>query len=93
MGVEEKFDAVFSNAAMHWCKANPVGVLMSARKVLKPGGRFVAEMGGFTNCIGEYRFLNIFAYIWLMFPFCLGGRSERCATPRHTGEGTRSNGP
>ncbi|KIM43248.1 hypothetical protein M413DRAFT_444057 [Hebeloma cylindrosporum] len=50
--VLEKFDAVFSNAALHWCKRDPLGVLMSVRKVLKPGGRFVAEMGGFMNCIG-----------------------------------------
>ena len=48
------FDAVFSNAALHWCKSNPRGVLESAKKILKPGGRFVVEMGGFMNCIGKY---------------------------------------
>jgi len=48
----DKFDAVFSNAALHWCKRDPLGVLKSAKKVLKPGGRFVGEMGGFMNCIG-----------------------------------------
>lgn len=47
-----KFDAVFSNATLHWCKQNPAGVLEGVKKVLKPGGRFVAEMGGFLNCIG-----------------------------------------
>ncbi|GLB38283.1 putative UAA transporter family protein [Lyophyllum shimeji] len=47
-----KFDAVFSNAVLHWCKRDPAGVLKSAKKVLKPGGRIVAEMGGFMNCIG-----------------------------------------
>ncbi|KAJ7644351.1 S-adenosyl-L-methionine-dependent methyltransferase, partial [Roridomyces roridus] len=47
-----KFDAVFSNATLHWCKRDPMGVLDSAKKVLKPGGRFVAEMGGAMNCIG-----------------------------------------
>jgi len=47
-----KFDAVFSNAALHWCKRDPAGVLESAKKVLKPGGRLVVEMGGFMNCIG-----------------------------------------
>ncbi|TFK70363.1 S-adenosyl-L-methionine-dependent methyltransferase [Pluteus cervinus] len=51
-GHEEKFDAVFSNAALHWCRQNPPGVLQSAKAVLKPGGRLVAEMGGFMNCIG-----------------------------------------
>jgi SAM-dependent methyltransferase len=48
-----KFDAVFSNACLHWCKRDPGGVLESAKRVLKPGGRFVGEMGGFANCIGE----------------------------------------
>ncbi|KAF9025581.1 S-adenosyl-L-methionine-dependent methyltransferase [Hymenopellis radicata] len=47
-----KYDAVFTNAALHWCKRDPRGVLKSAKRVLKPGGRFVGEMGGFMNCIG-----------------------------------------
>lgn len=46
------FDAVFSNAALHWCKRNPKGVIESVKSVLRPGGRFVAEMGGFLNCVG-----------------------------------------
>ncbi|KAF8489396.1 S-adenosyl-L-methionine-dependent methyltransferase [Gautieria morchelliformis] len=47
-----KCDAIFSNAVLHWCKRDPGGVLESAKKVLKPGGRFVVEFGGWTNCIG-----------------------------------------
>jgi len=50
--ISDTFDAVFSNATFHWCKRDPLGVLASIRKVLKPGGRLVAEMGGFMNCIG-----------------------------------------
>ncbi|TFK19992.1 cyclopropane-fatty-acyl-phospholipid synthase [Coprinopsis marcescibilis] len=46
------FDAVFSNATLHWCKQDPLGVLNGARAVLRPGGRLVVEMGGFMNCIG-----------------------------------------
>ena len=46
------FDAVFSNATLHWCKRDPLGVLHSARRVLRPGGRLIVEMGGFMNCIG-----------------------------------------
>lgn len=42
------FDAVFSNAALHWMR-NQDDVLAQVRHVLKPGGRFVAEMGGFGN--------------------------------------------
>lgn len=52
-GMNGQFDAVFSNATLHWCKRDPLGVLKGVRNVLKPGGRFVAEMGGFMNCIGK----------------------------------------
>jgi len=44
----EQFDAVFSNAALHWVK-NQEGVARSVSSVLKPGGRFVVEMGGHGN--------------------------------------------
>jgi trans-aconitate methyltransferase len=50
--LEKSFDAVFSNAVLHWCKQNPQGVLDGAKRLLKVGGRFVCEMGGFMNCIG-----------------------------------------
>jgi trans-aconitate methyltransferase len=43
-----EFDAVFSNAALHWMldgKAVAAGV----HQALKPGGRFVGEMGGQGN--------------------------------------------
>ncbi|KAG8833350.1 hypothetical protein FRC17_010819 [Serendipita sp. 399] len=43
------FDAVFSNAALHWCKKSPSSVIKHAWDALKPGGRFVVEMGGFGN--------------------------------------------
>ena len=43
-----KYDAVFSNAALHWVK-NQDGMMQSVYKSLKPGGRFVAEMGGKGN--------------------------------------------
>src|SRR5260221_304589 len=41
-----EFDAVFSNAAMHWMKRDPDAVIQGVRRALKPGGRFAAEMGG-----------------------------------------------
>lgn len=44
-----KFDAVFSNAAMHWMAADPPAVIKSVKGVLKPSGRFVAEFGGHGN--------------------------------------------
>lgn len=43
-----EFDAVFSNAALHWMK-NPEGVIAGVWHALKPGGRFVGECGGYGN--------------------------------------------
>jgi SAM-dependent methyltransferase len=43
-----EFDAVFSNAALHWMQP-PEAVLAGVFRALKPGGRFVAEMGGQNN--------------------------------------------
>ncbi|GAC1626428.1 MAG: class I SAM-dependent methyltransferase [Nevskia sp.] len=44
-----EFDAVFSNAALHWMKQDPDAVLTGVARALKPGGRFVAEMGAAGN--------------------------------------------
>ena len=41
-----EFDAVFSNAALHWMKDDPDAVIAGVARALKPGGRFAAEMGG-----------------------------------------------
>jgi len=45
---DEPFDAIFSNAAIHWMKDQD-GVADSIWRALKPGGRFVAEFGGKGN--------------------------------------------
>ncbi len=42
------FDAVFSNAALHWM-IRPDAVLAGVAACLAPGGRFVGELGGFGN--------------------------------------------
>jgi len=42
------FDAVFSNAALHWVR-NQDAMLSEVRRVVRSGGRFVAEMGGQGN--------------------------------------------
>jgi len=47
---ERALDAVFSNAALHWMKSDPDAVIAGVARALKPGGRFVAEMGG-HGCI------------------------------------------
>ncbi len=46
--VGQDFDAVFSNAALHWM-TDPDAVLAGVARALRPGGRFVAEMGGHGN--------------------------------------------
>lgn len=42
------FDAIFSNATLHWIQEQDP-VLQSVYKSLRPGGRFVFEMGGQGN--------------------------------------------
>jgi trans-aconitate 2-methyltransferase len=48
LAFNEKFDAVFSNATLHWIH-EPEGVLQGIYKALRTGGRFVAELGGKKN--------------------------------------------
>jgi trans-aconitate methyltransferase len=43
-----EFDAVFSNAALHWMR-DADGVLASVHRALRARARFVAEMGGAGN--------------------------------------------
>jgi trans-aconitate methyltransferase len=50
---EAEFDAVFSNAVLHWIKRADV-VLAGVYRSLKPGGRFVAECGG-HGCVHKIR--------------------------------------
>ncbi|OCF31841.1 hypothetical protein I317_03344 [Kwoniella heveanensis CBS 569] len=45
------FDAVFTNATLHWCK-DPKGVIELVGWLLRPGGRMAFEFGGFGNCVG-----------------------------------------
>lgn len=48
--VDDPFDAVFSNAMLHWISADDQdAVIERVRDALGPGGRFVAELGGTGN--------------------------------------------
>ena len=47
-GTDAPFDAVFSNATLHWIP-DAEGVVRSIHAALKTGGRFVAEFGGKGN--------------------------------------------
>jgi len=48
MPFDGEFDAVFSNAVLHWVR-EPAEAARSMRKALKPGGRLAAEFGGHGN--------------------------------------------
>jgi trans-aconitate methyltransferase len=50
---KEEFDAVFSNAVLHWIRRADV-MLAGVYRSLKPGGRFVAECGG-HGCVQKIR--------------------------------------
>ncbi|MGH3423417.1 MAG: class I SAM-dependent methyltransferase, partial [Nocardioidaceae bacterium] len=47
-GVDGPYDAVFSNAALHWMRDQDAAVARVS-EALRPGGRFVAEMGAAGN--------------------------------------------
>jgi trans-aconitate methyltransferase len=48
---DQEFDAVFSNAVLHWIKRTDQ-MIAGVCRALKPGGRFVAEMGG-HGCVAK----------------------------------------
>jgi trans-aconitate methyltransferase len=50
---KEEFDAVFSNAVLHWILRADV-TIAGVYRSLKPGGRFVAECGG-HGCVHKIR--------------------------------------
>ena len=45
---DRTFDAVFSNAVLHWVRGQDA-MMAEVHRVLRAGGRFVAEMGGYGN--------------------------------------------
>ena len=53
LGFDGEFDAVFSNAVLHWIR-DPDAALQSIHRALAPGGRLVAELGG-HGCVASIR--------------------------------------
>ena len=53
LNFDAEFDAVFSNAAIHWMK-RPDDVIAGVSRALKAGGRFVAEFGGY-GCVEKIK--------------------------------------
>jgi SAM-dependent methyltransferase len=54
---DAEFDAVFSNAALHWMKRGE-DVVAGVARALRPGGRFVGEFGGKGNVAAIVDALN-----------------------------------
>jgi SAM-dependent methyltransferase len=92
---EEEFDAVFSNAVLHWIRRADL-MIAGVHRSLKPGGRFVAECGG-HGCIrkiktalvealnrrgtdGESRFPGIFRRLVTTLPGSSGQDSASIAS-------------
>ncbi|MEE8189423.1 MAG: methyltransferase domain-containing protein [Kiloniellales bacterium] len=50
LGFDAEFDAVFSNAVLHWV-LDPGAAIDGIWRALKPGGRLVGEMGGQGNVV------------------------------------------
>jgi len=48
MEFDNEFDAIFSNAALHWM-LDSSGVASGVARALRTGGRFIAELGGKGN--------------------------------------------
>jgi SAM-dependent methyltransferase len=46
LAFDNEFDAVFSNAVLHWIKDDPDAAIASAYRALRRPGRFVGELGG-----------------------------------------------
>jgi SAM-dependent methyltransferase len=53
LSFDGEFDAVFSNAALHWMR-NPEAVIAGVGRALRPNGRFVAEFGG-HGCVAKIK--------------------------------------
>jgi SAM-dependent methyltransferase len=50
---DSEFDAVFSNAALHWMR-NPAKVIAGVYRALRPHGRFIGEFGG-HGCVAKIK--------------------------------------
>lgn len=53
-GEAGSFDAVFSNAALHWMKRDPAKVVRGVHRCLKPGGRYVGEVSAVRPLCAAY---------------------------------------
>ena len=75
---EAEFDAVFSNAALHWM-LDGEAVARGVFRALKPGGRFVGEMGGHGQC----RYSALRAADGTVAPWLQGAGGRSAMVSRH----------
>ncbi|WP_397536500.1 methyltransferase domain-containing protein [Rummeliibacillus pycnus] len=85
-----QFDAVFSNAALHWIK-QPEMVVQNVYNALKTNGRFIAEMGGkgnissIVNAIKQSMDELGYTYIEDYFPWYFPTAEEYSELLQHAG--------
>ncbi|MFJ8263576.1 class I SAM-dependent methyltransferase [Rummeliibacillus sp. NPDC094406] len=85
-----QFDAVFSNASLHWIK-QPEMVVQNVYNALKTNGRFVAEMGGkgnissIVNAIKQSMDELGYTYIEDYFPWYFPTAEEYSELLQHAG--------
>jgi trans-aconitate methyltransferase len=72
LAFEAEFDAVFSNAALHWM-TRPRDVIDGIARALRPGGRFAAEFGGHGNIAAIVTALRAVAKARGLDPLLAGG--------------------
>ncbi len=72
LAFDREFDAVFSNAALHWM-TGAEDVVRGVARALKPGGRFVAEFGGHGNIAAVVTALRAVAKARGLDPTLSGG--------------------
>ena len=63
LAFDVEFDAVFTNAALHWMPDQDA-VAAGVFRALKPGGRFIGECGGFGNIAALRAGIRAMALKW-----------------------------
>lgn len=71
---EERFDVVFSNAALHWVDDHRK-MLGGINRSLKPGGRFLIQTGGTGNAAAGFETIELMSAIDEWIPYLKDAKS------------------